>query len=87
MVLLIQDILRYDIDADGDWSNGVVVGSVVTVNSDDYSQARKHILTMSGTASNLLVSTSQVLVGTVEPTVGYNTAMAAKVCINYQEVQ
>ena len=79
-------LMRYDIDADGDLSNGVVVGSVVTPNSDDYSQARKHSLTMSATASDLIVSTSQVLIGTVEPTAGYNAAMSAKVCIKYQEM-
>ncbi len=79
-------LMRYDIDADGDWSNGIVVGSVATPNSDDYSQARKHSLTMSATASDLIVSTSQVLIGTVEPTAGYNAAMSAKVCIKYQEM-
>ena len=80
-------LMRYDIDADGDLSNGIVVGQATAMNSDDYSQARRNTLTMTTTESELQVSTSQVLVGCVEPMLGYNTAMAAKVCIKYQEVQ
>jgi hypothetical protein len=80
-------LMRYDIDADGDWSSGTIVGNVANISSDDYSHARKHILSMSGTAANLLVSTSQVLVGTVEMVSAYNSTSAAKVVLQYQEVQ
>ena len=82
-------LMRYDIDADGDLSNGVVVGSGGTLNNDDYTQARAYPLTLSGTAANLDVDFSgdQILIAFVEPASASNAALGAKVILEYTEVE
>ena len=81
-------LMRYDIDSDGDLSNGVEVGSGGSINNDDYSQARAYTMTLSGTAADLDVdfSDNQILIAFVEPTAAYNMYMAAKVILEYTEV-
>ena len=81
-------LMRYDIDVDGDLSNGVVVASTSTINSDDHSHARAATLSLSGTAANLDVdfSSNQILIALIEPTIAYNSYMAAKVILEYTEV-
>ena len=74
-------LMRYDIDVDGDLSNGVEVGTAATdSNSDDYSQLRSTDLAI--TTDNT-ITTSQVLVGMVMPVDISPTAMAAKCIIEY----
>ena len=74
-------LMRYDIDADGDLSNGVQVGTAATdSNSDDYSQLRSTDLAI--TTDNT-ITTSQVLVGMVMPVDISPSAMAAKCIIEY----
>ena len=82
-------LMRYDIDADGDLSNGVLVGSGGSIFSDDYSQARAHTMTLSATAANRDIdfSDGQILIAFVEPTSAYNAYMAAKVILEYTEVE
>ena len=82
-------LMRYDIDADGDLSNGVEVGSADALNNDDYTQARAHTLTLSGTAANLDVdfSDGQILIAFVNPVNAYNSALGAKVILEYTEVE
>ena len=81
-------LMRYDIDADGDLSNGVEVGSGGSINNDDYSQARAHTMTLTGTAADLDIdfSDGQILIAFVEPAAAYNAYMAAKVILEYTEV-
>ena len=76
-------LMRYDIDADGDWSNGTVVATGTDSNSDDWSQRRKLTLTNSGTSADLNVSTSQILVGYVEQVDASNTYMSCKYNLKY----
>ena len=74
-------LMRYDIDADGDLTNGVEVGTTATdSNSDDYSQLRSTDLAI--TTDNA-VTTSQVLIGMVMPVDISPFAMAAKCIIEY----
>ena len=81
-------LMKYDMDADGDLSNGVVVASATDSNSDDYSQVRATSLTLSGTAANLDVdfSAGQILIAFIEPEDAYNANMGAKVILEYTEV-
>ena len=81
-------LMKYDMDADGDLSNGVVVASATDSNSDDYSQVRATSLTLSGTAANLDVdfSAGQILIAFIEPQDAYNANMGAKVILEYTEV-
>ena len=82
-------LMRYDIDADGDLSNGVEVAAATALNNDDNSQARPITLSLSGTAANLDVDFSygQILIAFVEPVGAYNSYMAAKVILEYTEVE
>ena len=82
-------LMRYDIDADGDLSNGVEVAAGGSLNNDDYSMARAHTMTLSGTAANLDVdfSAGQILIAFVEPKLAYNAAMAGKVILEYTEAE
>ena len=78
-------LMRYDIDADGDWSNGVVVATGTNSNSDDYSQGRFITLTLSGTASNLQVAESnQALVLCVESVDAINLYQNVKAYLKYE---
>ena len=81
-------LMRYDIDGDGDLSNGVEVGAATAINNDDYSHARAQTLTLSGTAADLDIdfSNNEILIAFVEPTAAYNSAMGAKVILEYTEV-
>ena len=82
-------LMRYDIDADGDLSNGVAVATGGSLDSDDYSQARAHTLTLSVSADDRDVdfSDGQILMAFVEPRSAYNAYMAAKVILEYTEVE
>ena len=78
-------LMRYDIDADGDWSNGTVVATGTNSNSDDYSQGRFITLTLSGTASNLQVAESnQALVLCVESVDAINLYQNVKAYLKYE---
>jgi hypothetical protein len=82
-------LMRYDIDADGDLSNGVEVAAGSALNLDDYTQARAITLSLSGTAANLDIdfSDGQILMAFVEPTAAYNANLGAKVILEYTEVE
>jgi hypothetical protein len=74
-------LMRYDIDADGDLTNGVEVGTAATdSNSDDYSQLRSTDLVI--TTDNA-ITTSQVLIGMLMPVDIDPGAMAGKCIIEY----
>ena len=78
-------LMRYDIDADGDWSNGTVVGIGTNSNSDDYSQGRFIVLSLSGTASDLQVAESnQALVLCVESVDAINLYQSVKAYLKYE---
>tara|TARA_R100000808_G_C2136087_1_gene144413 strand:- start:66 stop:968 length:903 start_codon:yes stop_codon:yes gene_type:complete len=76
-------LMRYDVDADGDLSNGVVAATATNSNSDDYTHRRRATMSLSGTSSNLDVSTSQALVGFVELVDGTNTYSSYRYNIKY----
>jgi len=82
-------LMRYDIDADGDLTNGVPVATGGSLDSDDYSQARAHTLTLAISADDCDVdfSDGQILIAFVEPRTAYNAYMAAKVILEYTEVE
>ena len=82
-------LMRYDIDADGDLSNGVEVAAGSALNNDDYTQARAITLSLSGTAANLDIdfSDGQILMAFVEPTAAYNANLGAKVILEYTEAE
>ena len=74
-------LMRYDIDTDGDLTNGVETGTTATdSNSDDYSQLRSTDLVM--TTDNT-ITTSQVLIGMVMSVDISPSAMSAKCIIEY----
>ena len=76
-------LMAYDIDADGDLSNGVEVGAVITdSNSDDSSQLRSSSLSI--VAADKRITSSQVLVAMIYCVDNINTAMTAKCCIEYK---
>jgi len=79
-------LMRYDIDADGDLSSGVVVASGVNIASDDYTQLRILSTSLSGTASELNVAgdASQVLIAFVESQTATNTYDSCKVYLKYK---
>ena len=78
-------LMRYDIDADGDWSNGTVVATGTNSNSDDYSQVRFITLTLSGTASDLQVAESnQALVLCAESVDAINLYQSVKAYLKYE---
>jgi hypothetical protein len=75
-------LMRYDIDADGDLSNGVkVAGQTVLLNSDDYSHLRKADLVVD--TDNAKITSDHVLVGMVYCSTAINAYMAAKCIIEY----
>ena len=78
-------LMRYDIDADGDLSSGVVVSAGVNLVSDDYSQLRILNTNLSGTASELNVAgdNSQVLIAFIESVTATNTYDSCKVYLKY----
>ena len=77
--------MRYDIDADGDWSNGTVVATGTNSNRDDYSQVRFITLTLSGTASDLQVAESnQALVLCAESVDAINLYQSVKAYLKYE---
>ena len=75
--------MRYDIDADGDLSNGVkVCNATVTLNSDDYSQLRSSTPVLT---SDVSVTSSQVLIAMVYCSTAINAYLAAKCILEYKE--
>ena len=75
-------LMRYDIDADGDLTNGVETGAVATnANSDDYSMLR--YTTCPINAANAIVTSDQVLIAMVNPLDNANAGMTAKCIIQY----
>ena len=74
-------LMRYDIDADGDLTNGVETGTSATdSNSDDYSHLRSTDLSIT---TNNFVTTSQVLVAFVMCVDAVNASFTAKCIIEY----
>tara|TARA_Y100000310_G_scaffold168365_1_gene168435 strand:+ start:151 stop:663 length:513 start_codon:yes stop_codon:yes gene_type:complete len=74
------NLSRFDIDADGDLSNGYVIGATATdSNSDDYSQLRYTDLSITTTR----VTSSQVLVAFVMCVDAVNATFTAKCIIEY----
>ena len=75
-------LMRYDIDADGDLTNGVETGAATTnANSDDYSMLR--YTTCPINAANAIVTSDQVLIAMVNPLDNANAGMTAKCIIEY----
>ena len=75
-------LMRYDIDADGDLTNGVETGAATTnANSDDYSMLR--YTTCPINAANATVTSDQVLIAMVNPLDNANAGMTAKCIIEY----
>jgi len=75
-------LMRYDIDASGDLSAGVIVGSNSDSGSDDYTTLAFTDLTM--TTDNA-VSATQVLIAMAQNKDAYNQQWCAKCIIEYQE--
>ena len=74
-------LMRYNIDADGDLTNGLATGTVATdSNSDDYTQLRSTDLAIT---TNNAVTTSQVLVAFVMCVDAVNLSVTAKCIIEY----
>ena len=74
-------LMRYDIDADGDLSNGHQVGArTVNLASDDYSQVRSMSPTINSDSS---VTTDQVLIAVIMCVTSVNGALTAKCVIEY----
>jgi hypothetical protein len=75
-------LMRYDVDADGDLSNGVVLASKADLNSDDYSQRRYGAMTID--TDNDEVTTSQCIIGTMEMITAVNTYLSCKFTIELE---
>ena len=76
-------LMRYDIDADGDLTNGAEVCDVTLVlNSDDYSHLR---FSKPDLTSDVEVSSTQVLIAMVYCVDAINAAMGAKCILEYKE--
>ena len=74
-------LMRYDIDVDGDLTNGTETGTSATdSNSDDYSHLRSTDLSIT---TNNFVTTSQVLVAFVMCVDAVNASFTAKCIIEY----
>ena len=74
-------LMRYDIDGDGDLTNGHQVGArTVSLASDDYSQIRGLSPTINSDSS---VTTDQVLIAVVMCTTSVNAAFTEKCVIEY----
>ena len=78
-------LMRYDVDDDGDLSNGVVVGYKVNISSDDYSERRNNTLTLDATYTT--ITTSQCLVGTIEMVTAVNTYISCKFTAEMEKVE
>ena len=59
---------------------------VVILNSDDYSHARAQTLVLGGTV-DVDFSNNEILIAFVEPTAAFNSAMGAKVILEYTELE
>jgi hypothetical protein len=74
-------LMRYDIDADGDLSNGHEVGGMTSsLASDDYSMIRALTPTINSDSS---VTTDQVLIAVIMCITNVNSAFTAKCVIEY----
>ena len=74
-------LMRYDIDADGDLTNGIEMGATASLlNSDDYSHVRSTALTIN---SDNTVTTDQVLIGMIMCNTSVNAVVTAKCVIEY----
>ena len=74
-------LMRYDIDADGDLTNGIEMGAVSSLlAADDYSHVRSANLTVN---SDNTVTTDQVLIGMIMCNTSVNAVVTAKCVIEY----
>jgi hypothetical protein len=74
-------LMRYDIDVDGDLTNGIEIGaSQNKLNSDTYSHIRFFDLTIN---SDNTVTSSQVLIGMIYCNSDVNGALTAKCVLEY----
>ena len=77
-------LMRYDIDTNGDLTNGVEVGGPdADLGSDDYTTLARTSLTMT---SDVTVSNTQVLIAMVYCVNGINTAFTAKCILEYEDI-
>jgi hypothetical protein len=75
-------LMRYDIDVDGDLTNGIEMGATISkLNSDDYSHLRSFDFTID---SDDTVTSSQVLIGMIMCNTNVNNAMTAKCVLEYK---
>ena len=74
-------LMRYDISVIGDLSNGVIVGTATDSNSDDYATRRHTGLTVDTNYDD--ISTSQVLMATIETPDATNAALSCIAHITY----
>ena len=75
-------LMRYDIDVDGDLTNGIEIGaSANSLNSDDSSHIRSFDLTID---SDNTVTSSQVLIGMIMCNTSVNATMSAKCVLEYK---
>ena len=75
-------LMRYDVDSDGDLSNGVALAVKTDLNSDDYSQRRYGTMTID--TNNDEVTVNQCLIGTMEMISAVNTYISCKFTIEIQ---
>ena len=75
-------LMRYDVDSDGDLSNGVVLASKTDLNSDDYSQRRYGAMTID--TNNDEVTTAQCIIGTMEMISAVNSYISCKFTLEIQ---
>ena len=75
-------LMRYDVDADGDLTNGVVAAAVTNFNSDDYSQRRNSSMTID--TDNDEITTDQCLIGVIEMMTAVNTYISCKFTIEIE---
>ena len=74
-------LMRYDIDADGDLTNGIEMGAVASLlAADNYSHVRSANLTVN---SDNTVTTDQVLIGMIMCNTSVNAVVTAKCVIEY----
>ena len=83
-------LMKYTIDADGDYINGVQVGEdALDSDSDDYSQVGWLTLNLTSTTADLKVSgagNNDILVAMVYCVDAINAAMGAKCVLEYQQI-
>ena len=75
-------LMRYDVDADGDLTSGVVAAAVTNFNSDDYSQRRNSSMTID--TDNDEITTDQCLIGVIEMMTAVNTYISCKFTIEIE---